>query len=59
MFHQTDDVRIRQLKPLIPPAILMEELPLTEQASVLVARTRQEIAGLLHGRDDRLLVVVG
>ena len=59
MFHQTDDVRIRQLKPLIPPAILMEELPLTEQASVLVARTRQEIAGLLHGRDERLLVVVG
>jgi 3-deoxy-7-phosphoheptulonate synthase len=59
MFHQTDDVRIRQLKPLIPPAILMEELPVTEAVSTLVARTRQEVAGLLHGRDERLLVVVG
>ena len=59
MFHQTDDLRIRQLKPLIPPAILMEELPATEEVSALVARTRQEVAGLLHGRDERLLVVVG
>ncbi len=59
MFQQTDAVRRRQLKPLIPPAILFEELPITEPVSMLVARTRQEIAGLLHGRDDRLLVVVG
>ena len=59
MFHQTDDLRIRQLKPLIPPAILMEELPITETVSSLVARTRQQIAAMLHGRDDRLFVVVG
>jgi len=59
MFYQTDDVRIRQLKPLIPPAILMEELPITEPVSVLVARTREEVAALLQGRDERLLVVVG
>jgi 3-deoxy-7-phosphoheptulonate synthase len=59
MFFQTDDVRIGQLKPLIPPAILMEELPMTEPVSVLVARTRQDVAALLHGRDERLLVVVG
>ena len=59
MFHRTDDLRIRQLKPLIPPAILLEELPITEQVSTLVARTRQEIADVLHGRDDRLLAVIG
>ena len=59
MFHRTDDLRIRQLKPLIPPAILLEELPITEPVSTLVARTRQEVADILHGRDDRLLVVVG
>ena len=29
MIHQTDDVRIERLKPLIPPAILMEDLPIT------------------------------
>ena len=59
MFHRTDDLRIRQLKPLIPPAILLEELPITEPVSTLVARTRQEVADILHGRDDRVLVVVG
>jgi 3-deoxy-7-phosphoheptulonate synthase len=59
MFHRTDDLRIRQLKPLIPPAILLEELPITEPVSTLVARTRQEVADILHGRGDRVLVVVG
>jgi len=59
MLHRTDDLRIRQLKPLIPPAILLEELPITEEVSTLVARTRREVAETLHGRDDRLLVVVG
>jgi 3-deoxy-7-phosphoheptulonate synthase len=56
---QTADLRIRATKPLIAPAILAEEFPLTEPASELVARTRREIAALLRGQDDRLLVVVG
>jgi 3-deoxy-7-phosphoheptulonate synthase len=59
MWHRTDDLRIRQLKPLIPPAILLDELPITEPVSTLVARTRQAIADVLHGRSDRILVVVG
>jgi 3-deoxy-7-phosphoheptulonate synthase len=59
MFHQTDDLRIRQIKPLIPPAILMDELPITEPVSTLVARSREEVAGVIQGRDDRLVVVVG
>jgi 3-deoxy-7-phosphoheptulonate synthase len=59
MWHRTDDHRIRQLKPLIPPAILLDELPITEPVSTLVARTRQEIADILHGRNDRVLVVAG
>jgi len=37
----------------------MEELPITEPVSVLVARARQDIIRILQGRDDRLLVVVG
>ena len=42
MFHRTDDLRIDELRPLIPPAILMEELPLTEAASTLVWRSRSD-----------------
>ena len=40
MLHLTDDLRIEQIRPLIPPAILMENLPLTEGASTTVVRER-------------------
>ena len=59
MLQQTDDLRIGALRPLIPPAILMEELPISEAASNVVARTREQSGDIVHGRDDRLLVVVG
>jgi len=54
-----DDVRIAKMKPLIPPAILLEELPATAQMAASVSQHRKEIQDILHGRDDRLLVVVG
>src|SRR5690348_15445656 len=59
MFHQTADVRIKQLKQLIRPAALMDELPISEPVSTLVARTREDAARIIHGQDDRLLAVVG
>lgn len=59
MFHATDDLRIDGLRPLIPPAILMEELPLDESASTLVWQSRTDIGRIIAGEDDRLLVVVG
>jgi len=55
----TDDVRIDTLKPLLPPAILMEEIPLGEEASRAVAGSRAEVASIIEGKDDRLVVVVG
>jgi 3-deoxy-7-phosphoheptulonate synthase len=59
MIFQTDDLRIAGLRPLIPPAILMEELPIGEKSSETVARGREQITAVLHGEDDRLLVMVG
>ena len=55
----TDDVRIDQLRPLVPPAILMEELPLSEDQARQVSTARTEIGDILAGRDDRVVVVVG
>jgi 3-deoxy-7-phosphoheptulonate synthase len=55
----TDDVRIANIRPLIPPAILMEELPASASATELVTRSRAVVADILHGRDDRVVVVVG
>jgi 3-deoxy-7-phosphoheptulonate synthase len=59
LFESTDDLRIARLKPLIPPAILMEELPLSERASNTVTSGRRELDAILNGEDDRLAVVVG
>jgi len=56
---QTDDVRIESLKPLIAPAILMEEYPLLDESALLIAKTRLAIEQIIQGNDDRLLVVVG
>lgn len=55
----TDDVRIRNLRPLLPPAILMEEIPAHQAACESVASTRSQIGAILRGEDDRLLVVAG
>ena len=59
MLHSTDDLRIAQLRPLIPPAILMEELPLTEKASITVSSSRDQIRAAIEGEDVRLVAIVG
>jgi 3-deoxy-7-phosphoheptulonate synthase len=56
---RTDDTRISAVRPLISPALLLDEQPLPEPAALLVEQTRRAIGAVLHGRDDRLLVVVG
>lgn len=58
-FYHVDNLRIRTMRPLIPPAILIEELPLTPRIARAVCKQRGEIARILSGHDDRLLVVVG
>ena len=54
-----DDTRIEAVRPLITPALLMERLPGSEATLALVERSREAIARVLHGQDDRLIVVVG
>jgi 3-deoxy-7-phosphoheptulonate synthase len=55
----TDDLRVEKVRPLIPPAILIEELPLSEEGSRVVAESRVGVRDIMDGRDDRMLVVVG
>ncbi len=55
----TDDLRITDSRPMIPPAILKEEHPVTESIANTVAIARQEISDIIHQRDNRLIVVVG
>ena len=59
VLNRLDDLRITQVRPLLPPAILLEEIPITERASEIVSATRQAIANVLVGQDPRLVIVVG
>lgn len=59
MLYNTDDIRIQRLRPLISPAIFLEELPLSSTGAQLVSKNRDLAADIIHGKDDRLLVVVG
>lgn len=59
MMHRTRDLRIDNFRPLLPPAILLEELALGEKGSATVAAGREQVARILNGYDDRLVVVVG
>ena len=58
-FSRTDDVRIRSISELLPPIAHLYELPISEAAADLVETTRHQIADLVHGRDKRLLVIIG
>ncbi|KAI8067845.1 3-deoxy-7-phosphoheptulonate synthase [Gongronella butleri] len=57
--NELDDKRIKQIKPLIPPQILMEDIPLTLKAAQTIVEGRKAAEAVIKGDDDRLLVVVG
>ncbi|HEX2932679.1 MAG TPA: 3-deoxy-7-phosphoheptulonate synthase, partial [Candidatus Binatia bacterium] len=59
MKYRTDDLRIKEIKELLPPARLLDDFPITEKAAKAVFETRQEIHRILHGADDRLLAIMG
>jgi 3-deoxy-7-phosphoheptulonate synthase len=59
MPYRTDDLRIRGIKELAPPSHLIREFPCTDRAATVVHDARQAIHRILHGMDDRLVVVIG
>src|SRR5215469_14067790 len=59
MTQSTDDLRVREMKELVSPSELLSEFPCTDKASATTSAARQSIHRILHGEDDRLLVVIG
>ncbi|MEM1221929.1 MAG: 3-deoxy-7-phosphoheptulonate synthase [Verrucomicrobiota bacterium] len=59
MLDKHDDTKIAGMRPLLPPAILIEELPISSQAIRVIEAGRKESAAILNGSDDRLCVIVG
>ena len=59
MSHPTDDLRITHITEVTSPASLHTQYPLNATAANTVTQARQAIQHILHGQDDRLLVVIG
>ena len=59
MKYQTDDLRIKEIKELLPPGRLLADFPIGDKAAQTVFETRRDIHRILHGADDRLLVIMG
>lgn len=59
MLKTTDDLRIRAIKELSAPEAVMREFVRTETATRTVLRARQAVHNILHGADDRVVVVIG
>jgi len=57
--YRLENRRVKSTRPLIPPQILQEDLPLTLAAAQTVIEGRQATENILRGDDDRLMVVVG
>lgn len=57
--HQVIDQRIAKAVPLVRPGELRDELPLDDDLAATVLDGRRDVARVLDGHDDRLLVVVG
>ncbi len=59
LMRQTENINVRTIEPLIAPAALKLELPLSEAAAETVAESREIVKRILAGDDPRLAVVVG
>lgn len=57
--QKTDNLRIKAVRPLISPLLLIEELPLSHKVANLIYNTRSFAQAIIQGKDDRLLVIVG
>ncbi len=59
MSTRTDDLRIAEIKELLPPRDVLDAFPCSENAADVVSRARGAGHAILHGEDDRLIVVIG
>ncbi|KAI8380496.1 3-deoxy-7-phosphoheptulonate synthase [Choanephora cucurbitarum] len=55
----TDDLRITGYNALLTPDYVKEEFPLSEVSKKTVTEARKEISDIIHGKDDRLFLIVG
>jgi 3-deoxy-7-phosphoheptulonate synthase len=57
--ERTRNLRVESVRPLLSPAILLEEVPVSDEAAHILLEGRRQASRIIHGEDDRLLAVVG
>ena len=57
--QRTDNLRIASIKEVAKPAVVRDELPISEAAAATVDSARRDIGRVVKGDDDRVLVIVG
>jgi 3-deoxy-7-phosphoheptulonate synthase len=57
--YKTDDLRICEIRDVIAPLQVLDEMPINDEAAKTTLEARQAVHAILAGEDDRLLVVVG
>jgi len=59
LMYPTSDLHVVETRPLLSPATIHHELPMTEAAATLITATRLKIRQIISKQDQRLLVIVG
>ena len=54
-----ENIHISEITPIISPENLKSSVQISEQTSTMVIQSREAISNIIHGHDDRLLVIVG
>ncbi len=57
--YKTEDLRIKAIKNVVLPTELHAEFPSTEMSRRTTHDTRIAVHDVLHGKDDRLVIIVG
>jgi 3-deoxy-7-phosphoheptulonate synthase len=58
-FDKVSNINIKKEKVLIPAEVLIGDIPLLEGSYRMIKKSRKEISDVIHGKDDRVAVVVG
>lgn len=57
--NRIENTRVKSLRPLISPGLLLDEAPLSATAAKTVSEAREQIVSILNRLDDRLLLIIG
>merc|ERR1719498_2050346 len=54
-----DNLRIREIRAMAYPQLVLEEFPATNECIATVQKARKAAADIIQGKDDRLIVMIG